>query len=282
MSTANTINLGLSPCPNDTFIFHAWLKGIVELEYPIAIKTTPHLADVQELNQLALTKKLEVTKISVGALPYIHDHYQILSSGAALGWKCGPLIVGRKNMSLSELENATIAIPGSMTTANLLLDLNGKFKGKRKEMIFSEIMPAIRRGDADLGVIIHEGRFTYPEYNLQKVLDLGEWWEESFHIPLPLGVIVIRRDLPHDLAKSIEKTISKSLDYAWENPHVSANFIKQNAQELSESVTQAHIKTFVTDFSRDLGPVGRDAIQTLIKAAMAKQDKRIDKSLFVE
>lgn len=264
----NEITLGLSPCPNDTFIFHALLSGQVkpELNAPPAVRG--HFADVEQLNSLARTGSLPVTKVSLGVMPAILENYAILAAGAALGWGVGPLIVARNGNF--DAETARIAIPGRHTTANLLLRLTDRFHGPRQEMLFNEIMPAVIRGDADLGVIIHEGRFTYARHGLQKIIDLGQWWETHYHMPLPLGCIVIRRDLPHALAYAMEKAIRDSLAYARSHPDASKSFIAAHAQELSEEVTRAHIETFVTDYSLDLGAKGRDAIRWLLQAAMGR------------
>jgi len=161
------LSFGLSPCPNDTYIFHAMLHGLV----PVPASITPHMADVEELNNLARQKSLDVTKMSLGATTEIMQDYALLSSGAALGWGCGPLVVARKNLKPEDWRNATVAVPGLLTTANLLLTLHGGFQGPRKEMLFSDIMPAVASGEADLGLIIHEGRFTYARQGLVKLLE---------------------------------------------------------------------------------------------------------------
>lgn len=275
------ISLGISSCPNDTFIFHALINGLVLPEYHQEIFFDLHMADVEELNNLAHKKSLMVTKISVGALPLILEDYCLLSSGAALGWGCGPLVVARKGLGAREIKNGVIAIPGKMTTANMLLDLCGKFEGPRKEMLFSDIMPAIARGEADLGVIIHEGRFIWAEHNLDKLVDLGQWWEENYHLPLPLGAIAIRRDVPPDLAHAIEKAISSSLAYARSNPGASRQYIRSKAQEIDDRIINAHIETFVTEYSLDLGDVGRHAIETLTGAYKNPQGAKTGKSLFL-
>lgn len=256
--------LGLSPCPNDTFIFHALLHGLVD--FPLA-ELKPRLADVEALNQWVVQGEPEFSKISVGVVPHIMDNYALLASGSALGFKVGPLVVARKPLGMSELQQARVAVPGLHTTANMLLHLTGMFKGERKEMLFSDVMSAVSRGDVDAGVIIHEGRFTFAEHGLVKILDLGEWWEETFHLPLPLGVIAVRRDVDHDIAHAMQKAIAASLSYANKNPQASASFIRENAQELTPEVIQAHIKTFVTNYSLDLGEEGRAAITKLIQVA---------------
>lgn len=257
------IDLGISPCPNDTFIFHALLHGLIPLPENLAIH--PKLADVQRLNEWAYEGALPATKLSLGVIPYISDNYALLSSGAALGWGCGPLVVA-KNRPV-DLKTAKVAIPGKFTTAALLLDLTGNFEGERVDMLFNEIMPAVAGGQCELGVIIHEGRFTYGDYGLHKVMDLGEWWEENWHLPLPLGAIAVRRDLQKDIMETLQNAIAASLEYGWANPDASKEFICCNAQELNEQVTREHIATFVTSYSRDLGEKGRGAIDVLVNAA---------------
>jgi len=255
-----TISLGLSPCPNDTYIFHALLHGIVPPPMPLK----PHIADVEELNALACRQQLDVTKMSVGATVRIMHDYALLSSGAALGWGCGPLIVARKNMPSADWRRASVAVPGLMTTANQLLSLHGGFAGPRTEMLFSDVMPAVARGEVDMGLVIHEGRFTYERLGLVKLLDLGQWWEATYHLPLPLGAIAVRRDVPLALARRMQGAITASLAHANAHPEDSRDFIREHAQEMDETVTRAHIRTFVTDFSLDLGQAGKAAIEMLV------------------
>ena len=258
-----TLRFGLSPCPNDTYIFHALLHGLVAA--PAALR--PHMADVEELNSLAQKGQLEVTKLSLGAVTEVMDNYALLSSGAALGWGCGPLVVARKEMSPEAWKNATVAVPGLLTTANLLLTLHGGFQGARQEMLFSDVMPAVARGEADMGLVIHEGRFTYEKLGLTKILDLGQWWESEFHLPLPLGAIAVRRGVPLALARRVQGAITASLAHANAHPDASHEYIRSHAQEMDANVTRAHIKTFVTDFSLDLGAAGRSAIEHLVQRA---------------
>ncbi len=266
-----SLSLGLSPCPNDTYIFHALLHGLV----PAPVAFRPHLADVEELNGMARRKELDVTKMSLGAAARIMDDYALLASGAALGWGCGPLVVAREALPPEAWATARVALPGLLTTANLLLTLHGGFQGPRQEMLFNEVMPAVARGDADLGVIIHEGRFTYQRLGLTKLLDLGEWWEGAFHVPLPLGAIAVRRDVPLETARAVQAAIAASLSYARAHPQASGDFVRAHAQELEESVTRAHIETFVTDYSLDLGEAGRAAIEQLVGRAAALEGLRI-------
>lgn len=277
MSETTEITIGLSPCPNDTFIFHALLEGTVRVDCAEPVAVRGHFADVERLNGAAIAGTLPVTKVSLGVMPDILTRYAILASGAALGWGVGPLVVARDEGF--DPASARIAIPGRHTTANLLLNLTGRFQGPRTELLFSDIMPAVARGDADLGVIIHEGRFTYGEHGLRKVLDLGQWWEDHYSLPLPLGCIVARRDLPLQVAQTMEKSIEASLAYAREHPEVSRQFIADHAQELDGEVIQAHIDTFVTDYSLDLGAGGRKAIMVLLQAAT--NQKLAEKDIFL-
>lgn len=274
------ISLGISPCPNDTFIFHALLHGLVRPEYRDGVAINLYMTDVEELNGLALAGKLEVSKISLGVLPWILDNYIVISSGAALGFGCGPLVVAKND--ITDFTNARVASPGRMTTANLLLDLHGGFGGERKQMLFSDIISAVENDEADLGVIIHEGRFTYQNSGLRKLLDLGQWWEKKYHLPLPLGAIAIRRDVAHELALAMERAIAQSLEYAWKHPEESREFISSNAREISRGVTDAHIKTFVTNYSLDLGEDGKKAIETLVKCTNKPEDKNMEMDIFLD
>lgn len=259
------VEIGISPCPNDTYIFHALLHGLVRPDYPRTIKLACRLADVEKLNGWAMAGELPLTKLSVGVLPFALDKYAVLASGAALGWGCGPLVVALD--ANVDMKTARVALPGRHTTASLLLDLHGGFAGPRREMLFSDIMPAVAAGQADVGVIIHEGRFTYGRHGLVKLLDLGQWWEDAYGLPLPLGAIAVRRDVEPGLAVAMEEAIAGSLEHARARPEDSAAFIRANAQELDEDVTAAHIAAFVTDYSLDLGRQGREAIAWLVNAA---------------
>ncbi len=270
-----TITIGISPCPNDTFIFHALLHELV----PLPFKLKYILADVEELNARAVQGELFATKISAGVLPKVLENYAVLQSGGALGFGCGPLIISKKKLTPAEQAKASIAIPGSMTTANLLLQTHGAFHGQRHEMVFDQIIPAVLDGKIDMGLIIHEGRFTYAQYGLHKILDLGEWWEQSYNLPLPLGCIAVRRDLPKDMALALETGIAQSILYARKHPQASHEFIHTHAQELSQEVTTAHIKTFVNDYSISLGDTGKDALRKLL--SVQTQETSLN-SIFLE
>ena len=256
-------SLGISPCPNDTYIFEALIHG----RSPASFDVSLFMADVEELNALARQGRLDVTKLSMAAAAYILDRYVLLNAGAALGRGCGPLVVSRRELSADECQSARIAIPGRMTTANLLLSLTGRFDGPREEMLFDQIMPAVEQGRAELGVIIHEGRFTYADRGLRLVLDLGQWWEETTRMPLPLGVIAVRRDLGPEAVLGVEEAIRRSLLHARAHPEAGRAFIRAHAQEMDESVMTSHITTFVNDYSLDLGEEGRRAMESLLQAA---------------
>ena len=261
--TRPAYSLGISPCPNDTYIFEALIHG----RSPAAFDTNLHIADVEELNALARQGRLAVTKLSMAAAAHILDRYVLLNAGAALGRGCGPLVVSRRELSAEERRTARIAIPGRMTTANLLLSLAGQFSGPRTEMIFDQVMPTVERGEADLGVIIHEGRFTYADRGLRLVLDLGQWWEQATGMPLPLGVIAARRDLGLETILRVEEAIRQSLLHARAHPEDGRAFIRAHAQEMDETVMASHIATFVNDYSLDLGDDGRKAVEALLEAA---------------
>lgn len=274
----DNMTVGISSCPNDTYIFHALFAGLTSFPG----KPSMYMADVEELNGKAMRGELEVTKLSLGVVPYVMDKYALLSSGAALGWGCGPLVIAREPLDPEKCLTAKVAVPGEKTTANMLLSMTGMFKGPREAMIFSDVMSAVRSGSADCGVIIHEGRFTYAEQGFVKLLDLGEWWENEFHAPLPLGAIAVRRDVPIEKAHAVEAAIAESLAYANAHPNDSRDFIHSNAQELSEEVTAAHIRTFVTSYSLDLGLQGRNAISAMVEMAAKNLGKEIpEQGLFL-
>ncbi len=259
--------LGISPCPNDTFIFGALAQEWIALPHNYSV----HLADVETLNTHAAKAEFDIIKLSVAAVPQVLEQYILLRCGGALGKGCGPMLVARRQVPLTTLRQATIAVPGHMTTANLLLSLHGMHSGPRPEMPFDAIMPAIAAGQADAGVVIHEGRFTYQTHGLTKLLDLGTWWEETTNMPLPLGCIAVKRSLGMPTALQIEKAIRNSLAYAQHNPTAMRAFIRKHAQELGEAVIDRHIKTFVNDYSMNLGPQGMRAIETLTTRSAAAQ-----------
>lgn len=257
------LNLGYSPCPNDTFIFYALTHGLIERPCELNVRHE----DVETLNQLALRGILDLTKISYFALGHLRENYCLLRSGGALGRGCGPLLVAREGVTLAELAGQTIAIPGQLTTANLLLQLHSSGHHQLQVMSFEQIMPAIAGGQVKAGVIIHESRFTYAAYGLVELLDLGQWWENETGQPIPLGGILARRSLGATLIHQLDDAIGRSLDYAWAHPQQTAGYIASHAQELNEKVVRQHIELYVNNFSRDLGEAGVQAIETLFDRA---------------
>ncbi|CAG1001818.1 MAG: hypothetical protein MPEBLZ_02664 [Candidatus Methanoperedens nitroreducens] len=256
------ISIGYSPCPNDTFTFYALTHN--KLSSDVEFRET--LKDVETLNRLALQKKFDVTKASFHGFGFLRDDYCLLHSGSALGRGCGPLIVARKRVGQQELSSKKIAIPGKMTTAYLLLQLFAPDAKNIVEMPFDRIMNAVSMGTVDAGLIIHESRFTYPQYDLVKVMDLGEWWENETGLPIPLGGILARRDLGATVIGKIDGFIRQSLEYAFEHPEETVEYIKKNAQELDDDVIEQHIRLYVNDYTRDLGD-GIVAVEKLLKTA---------------
>jgi 1,4-dihydroxy-6-naphthoate synthase len=227
----------------------------------------PVLADVETLNQWALTKRLEVTKLSFMALGKARDSYGLLYAGSALGRGCGPLVVARPGIALAGLEGGVVAAPGKLTTAGLLLSLYLGKPPTLKHMLFSEIMPAVVRGEADFGLVIHEGRFTLAEYGLDALLDLGEWWEQETNRPIPLGGIAVRRDLGTDVARMVDQAIYNSLLTARANPPEAMKYVLAHAQEIDAGVVEQHIQLYVNSFSFNIGSEGEEAVRDLFTRA---------------
>jgi 1,4-dihydroxy-6-naphthoate synthase len=261
------LTIGYSPCPNDTFIFYALVHGKVRVP---GIQFEEQLADVETLNQMAFESRLDVTKISYHALGRLREHYALLRSGSALGRGCGPLIVAKSGATLADLNKGTIAIPGELTTASLLLRLYDPSLTHVIVMAFDRIMDAVARGEVTAGLIIHESRFTYPLYNLEKLLDLGEWWEKQSGLPIPLGGILGKRSLGKDVLLKVEAGIRESIRYAHAHPHEVLAYCRQHSQEMDETVMKKHIDLYVNDFSLDLGKEGLAAVRRLFDEAEAK------------
>ncbi len=255
------LRLGFSPCPNDAFVFHALVHGLVAPE----LSWTVRLEDVERLNGLARDGELDVAKVSYHAFGRIADAWWMLPSGGALGHGVGPLIVAREGDL--DLNEATVATPGGRTTANLLLDLYAPAGVRRVEMRYDTIMPAVEAGEVEAGLIIHESRFTYPEHGLQRVVDLGAWWEGWAGAPIPLGGIAVRRDLPAETIDRVAGAVRDSVVAARRDPSASAAYVAAHAQEMSPEVRERHIDTYVNDFTLDAGPAGRAAVGTLFERA---------------
>ena len=261
------LSLGFSPCPNDTFIFDALVHQRIDTE---GLEFEVVLADVEELNQRAFQADLDITKLSYHAFAHLIPKYALLESGSVLGNNCGPLLIGKKAFMASEINVARIAIPGKYTTANFLLSLAYPEATNKEEMLFSDIEEAVLSGSVDLGLIIHENRFTYQDKGLVKIRDLGEFWEESTQMPIPLGGIVIKRSLPLAIQQKVNSVLKKSIEYAFDHPKESLPYIRTYAQEMDESVMYQHIGLYVNKYSLSLGKKGRDAVQHLFNQARLK------------
>lgn len=273
------LKLGFSPCPNDTYIFDALVHKKVEtegLDFEIVME------DVEALNRLAFAGEIEVTKLSYHAFAHLTDKYRLLSAGSALGNNCGPLLVARRPMDLEEVNRAKIVIPGRMTTANFLLSMAFPQATDKSEIIFSEIEDAVLGGRADAGLLIHENRFTYEKRGLVKIADLGEWWERTTGFPIPLGGIVVRRDLPVALQRKINRVLRRSVEFAFANPDSVMPFVRAHAQAMDEAVMRAHIELYVSEFTKNLGRRGRAAIRRMFQiAGSQKIIENFDKNFFV-
>ena len=253
------LTLGFSPCPNDTFIFDALVNKKIDTD---GLEFEPVLEDVETLNQWALQGKLDITKISFPALFQSLDSYVLLNAGSALGKGVGPLLISKESVphSLADVQQSTIALPGINTTANLLFSFAWPGALNKKFMIFSEIENAVINNETDLGVIIHENRFTYQQKGMHRVMDLGEYWEEKMKTPIPLGGIAISQSVKRLTALKVNELIRKSLEYAFANYPLITDYVKQHSQEMSEEVMRQHIDLYVNNFSIDLGAEGKQAI----------------------
>jgi len=260
-----TLTFGFSPCPNDTFAFHALVHGLVAA--PLHVE--PVLLDIEELNTRAVSGELALSKLSYGALPGVSDRYELLRAGSALGRGCGPLVVARTELTLAEAARGPIAVPGRDTTAFLLLRLAMPTLGEVVETRYDRILGAVERGKVAAGLIIHESRFTYADHGLVCVADLGDWWEGETGLPIPLCAIVARRDLGAATIAAADAAIRASVEYAFAHPEASRDYVRAHAQELSEDVCRAHIDLYVNEFSIDLGAEGLRAIEALTGRAGA-------------
>ncbi|HMK17298.1 MAG TPA: 1,4-dihydroxy-6-naphthoate synthase [Chitinophagaceae bacterium] len=260
------LTLGFSPCPNDTFIFDALVNKKIDTE---GLEFDVLLEDVETLNKWSFEKKIDITKLSYPAFFQNLDKYVLLNSGAALGKGVGPLLISKQNIQHStfNFQQATIALPGKNTTANLLFSFAYPEAKNKKHMIFSEIEETVLKEQTELGVIIHENRFTYQQKGLHKVTDLGEYWEEKMKAPIPLGGIAVKRSIEKETSLKIDRLIRKSIEFAFSNYPLITNYVKQHSQEMSEDVMRQHIELYVNNFSIDLGNDGKQAIETLYKIA---------------
>jgi 1,4-dihydroxy-6-naphthoate synthase len=260
------LSLGFSPCPNDCFMFDAIVNGRIDRE---GVDFSVRLADIEALNHAAFAGEPDVTKLSFHAYAYCADRYVLLDAGSALGRNCGPLLISKRPISIEEVThgNLRIAIPGRYTTANFLCGLAFPRAQNKTELLFSDIEPAVLDGRVDAGLIIHENRFTYQAKGLRKIIDLGEFWESETGAPIPLGGIVIRRSLPDDAKRTVNRLVRRSVEYGFAHREASLPFVREHAQEMSEEVMYRHIDLYVNEYSIDLGPDGKGAVETLFDRA---------------
>lgn len=254
------LSFGYSPCPNDTFAFHALTHGLVDAPFRIR----PVLLDIEELNRRAHHGEFDLTKLSVGAFAAVGKQYRLLRSGAALGEGVGPLVVTRTPISLEDAVRGRVAIPGRETTAFNLLRLAAPTLGEVIELRYDRILDAVSNGDVTAGLIIHESRFTYQNHGLHKAVDLGDWWTNETGLPVPLAGICARSNLDDDIVVAAERAIRASVQYAFDHPDASRDYVQANAQEMSPSVQAQHIALYVNHFSLDIGDAGMQAIDRLV------------------
>ncbi|HET7117894.1 MAG TPA: 1,4-dihydroxy-6-naphthoate synthase [Hanamia sp.] len=276
--------LGFSPCPNDTFIFDALVsKKINTGDFHFNVR----LEDVETLNNLAINKVLDFTKISYGVLPLITKNYIVLNSGGALGKGVGPLLISQKPVNFNDVEKYTIAIPGENTTAHLLFSL--AFPNAKKKIFkrYDEIENSVLQSENVLGVIIHENRFTYMDKGLYKIIDLGNFWEEKTSFPIPLGGIVGKRNIDENILMQVDALIKESMEYAFEHYPLISDYVKEHSQEMEVDVMKKHIDLYVNKYSINLGEEGRNAVQQFMEIyrntrESADKEAISDKELFVE
>ncbi|MBV6702212.1 1,4-dihydroxy-6-naphthoate synthase [Kitasatospora aureofaciens] len=269
---AERLSIAYSPCPNDTFVFHAWAHGLV----PGADAPEVTFADIDVTNGLAERGELDVLKISYGALPWVLEDYTLLPCGGALGRGCGPLVLTRPGTGTPEdLTGKTVAVPSERSTAYLLFRLwaakavPGGF-GEIVVLPFHEIMPAVRDGRVDAGLVIHEARFTYRQYGLHSLADMGEAWEAETGLPIPLGAIIAKRSLGAERLRALTDTIRASVRQAWADPAASREYVLAHAQEMDPAVADQHIGLYVNEFTADLGEEGYAAVHALLTRAAAE------------
>ena len=276
----NKLSIGFSPCPNDTFIFDALIHHKIDTE---GLDFEVYLGDVEDLNQKAFNNELDITKLSYHAYGYLTENYVLLDAGSALGAGCGPLLITKPTTLHPSLNTLKIAIPGKYTTANFLLSIAYPEAINKVEMLFSDIEDAVLSGKVDAGLIIHENRFTYQQKGLEKIVDLGEFWEQTTGSLIPLGGIVIKRSLPLETIQKINKLLRKSIEFAFENPDSPLAYMQCNAQEMDKKVMMQHVELYVNKYSIDLGIEGKSAITKMFNLAQEKGIiPKISNSLFVK
>ncbi|MCB1190561.1 MAG: 1,4-dihydroxy-6-naphthoate synthase [Leptospiraceae bacterium] len=259
------LTLAYSPCPNDTFLFYYMVHQKLSSKFTI----TEVLHDVEQLNISAKQTKFDVTKLSFYAYFEVMENYKLLTCGSALGRGCGPILVKKKNKRIRLNDHPNILVPGLLTTANLLLNLHLKNQYNPVPVRYDCVTKQIAKGDYDLGVIIHEERFTFEERGLEKVVDLGEWWENETSLPIPLGAIAIKRDLQPEIQVEFNNCLSQSLALAYEHPEKTKQYILSNSISIEEEIARKHIDLYVNDFTKNIGEEGKKAILTLLEKAQS-------------
>lgn len=269
MNSEQNLSMAYSSCPNDTFIFKAIARNLIDLK---GYSFNFAMEDVETLNQNAEKGIYDITKLSFAAFGRLMDKYALLRTGSALGEGCGPLIISLPASKLGTAEKPTVAVPGMGTTAYHLFRfyMDDLFKDIQPEIIpmpFEKIMPAVKAGQADFGVIIHEGRFVFQSMGVELQADLGQWWEEKTQLPIPLGCIAVKRDMPEEDACKIQSLIKESIEHAFANPDMAYDYIRTYAQEMDENVISQHIELYVNEYSKDIGTKGEKAIATFLEKA---------------
>ncbi len=257
---ATNITLGFSPCPNDTYMFAALINGWIDTKN---LKFQPRMADIESLNEWAASSLLDISKMSFNRYFGLSEKYRMLSSGAALGRGCGPILIGRSKLNDSTIQHSSVALPGWWTTAHLLFSIFYPETGQKQFMEFNKIEDAVLNGEVDAGVIIHENRFTFEDKGLVRIMDLGEAWENKTQMPIPLGGIFANNSLPEEIQIQVEDLIRESILFARAHSEVVMPYVRQYAQEMDEEVMKNHINLYVNDYSLDLGAEGHSAISQL-------------------
>lgn len=263
------LKIGISPCPNDTFIFEAIAKSMVRIP---ELELDFEYHDIAILNQKSQKQELDIIKISYANYFKIAEDYVLLRSGGAMGYGVGPLLLSKKDIIPNH--NHSCAIPGLNTTGNFLLQYAYPEIQQKTEISFDKIEDAVLNEDFDLGLVIHESRFTYEQKGLTKIKDLGQFWEEKEKLPIPLGGIAIKRSLAKEYGILFNEAIIKSIIWQ-ENNTVLSDYIQSHAQEMDASVMQQHINLYVNNFSKDIGKVGEKAIGFMKDLLLPNFDKPI-------
>ncbi len=263
------LKIGLSPCPNDTYILGSLLNHSLTTKREIAYKGVFH--DVEELNEMALRQTLPVSKMSYHAYYHVCAHYDLLDVGSAMGFGNGPLVVTTPQLGDKPAEDWIVGLPGELTTAHFLFNSAYPLVREKKQMLFSDIPPALANGDVDVGVIIHETRFLYEEMGLHLIQDLGNYWEAKMDAPIPLGCFAVHKDLGENQAQQVNADIKASILKADKDPLALLPYIQSHAQEMNPSVIQQHIEMFVNDFSVHINAAGKKAIDALFASLKAQE-----------